>query len=62
MLAVKLSHSWHDIADRISHLSVELAGLFQDTIWAIFVKQICGLYNVSKMHITVNKISIFDKT
>lgn len=48
MLAVKLDHSWRDIADRALHLSVELAQLFQDKIWAVFLKQICGLY-VSEM-------------
>lgn len=36
MLAVKLDHSWRDIADRALHLSVELAQLFQDKIWAVF--------------------------
>lgn len=39
MLAVKLDHSWRDIADRGLHLSVELAQLFQDKIWAVFLNR-----------------------
>lgn len=35
MPAVKLGHSWRDIADRALHMSVELAQMFQDKIWTV---------------------------
>lgn len=61
MLAVKLDHSWRDIADRALHLSVELAQLFQDKIWAGFLNRYVA-YMYPRCAYYSKQISIFDKT
>lgn len=61
MLAVKLDHSWRDIADRTLHLSVELAQLFQDKIWAVFFNRYVA-YMYPRSAYYSKQISIFDKT
>lgn len=60
MLAVKLDHSWRDIADRALHLSVELAQLFQDKIWAGFLNRYVAIC-IRDVHITVNRFQILIK-
>lgn len=61
MLAVKLDHSWRDIADRALHLSVEFAQLFQDKIWAVFFKTDMWLICIRDVHITVNRFQFLIK-
>lgn len=60
MRAVKLDHSWRDIADRALHLSVELAQLFQDKIWAVFLTDM-WLICIREVHITVNRFQFLIK-
>lgn len=61
MLAVKLGHSWREIADRALHLSVKLAQLFQDKILAGFFNRYVAYMNPRCAYYS-KQISIFDKT